>query len=92
MTKKLNKLPNLEDSLSEITQLIDRMEHSEQTLEQSLEHFERGITLVRHCQKLLDQAEQKVELLMQNNDKEELTPYETNDLPQGPEIDEADND
>ncbi|VVC76532.1 Exodeoxyribonuclease 7 small subunit [Aquicella siphonis] len=92
MTKKPNKLPNLEDSLSEITQLIDRMEHSEQTLEQSLDSFERGITLVRHCQKILDQAEQKVQILMQNNNQEELIPYDNNDQQQGPEIDEANND
>lgn len=75
MTKKPNKLPDLEESLSEINQLIEKMEHSEQTLEQSLTHFERGITLVKHCQKILAEAEQKVQILMQNNHQEELTAY-----------------
>lgn len=74
MTKK-STLPSLEDSLTEISQLIEKMEHSEQTLEHSLNHFERGITLVKHCQKILTEAEQKVQLLIQSNQKESLTNY-----------------
>lgn len=70
-----NKLPNLEESLTEISALIDKMEHSELTLEQSLGHFERGITLVKHCQKILEEAEQKVQILIQNNNQEELIAY-----------------
>jgi exodeoxyribonuclease VII small subunit len=79
MTKATNPLPTLEESLTEITQLIEKMEHSEQTLEQSLNHFERGITLVKHCQKILEDAEQKVKILMQNNNQEELAPYGKDD-------------
>lgn len=71
----MSTLPNLETSLAEISQLIDKMEHSELTLEQSLTHFERGITLVKHCQKILTDAEQKVQILIQNNSQEELISY-----------------
>jgi exodeoxyribonuclease VII small subunit len=73
----LNKLPNLEEALSEISHLIDKMEHGELTLEQSLHHFERGITLIKHCQKILAEAEQKVQILVQtnNNQEEELIAY-----------------
>jgi exodeoxyribonuclease VII small subunit len=79
MTKKPTKLPNLEESLAEITQLIDKMEHGDLTLEQSLEQFERGITLIKHCQKTLTEAEQKVQILLQNNGKEELSAYGDDD-------------
>ena len=89
MTKKTNKLPNLEESLAEITQLIDKMEHGDQTLEQSLTQFERGITLVKHCQTTLEKAEQKVQLLMQKNNQETLTPYSDEDI--GPENDDHDD-
>ena len=85
--QKQPKLPNLEESLSEITQLIEKMEHSEQTLEQSLTHFERGITLVKHCQKILEEAEQKVKILIQNNNQENLTVY--GDDEEGPEANES---
>lgn len=79
MTKKAEKLPTLEESLSEITQLIDKMEHGELTLEQSLTNFERGITLIKHCQKVLQDAEQKVQILIQNNGQEELATYGDDD-------------
>lgn len=75
MTDKANQLPKLEESLTEITQLIDKMEHGELSLEQSLTHFERGIKLVKHCQKILEDAEQKVQILIQNNNQETLTAY-----------------
>ena len=77
--KKAEKLPTLEESLSEITQLIDKMEHGELTLEQSLTNFERGITLIKHCQKVLQEAEQKVQILIQNNAQEELATYGDDD-------------
>jgi exodeoxyribonuclease VII small subunit len=75
MTKKPELLPSLEESLTEISQLIDKMEHNEQTLEQSLTHFERGIILIKHCQKVLAEAEQKVQILIQNNNQETLATY-----------------
>lgn len=75
MMKKA-KLPNLEESLSEVSALIDKMEHGELTLEQSLDHFERGVGLIKHCQKILNEAEQKVQILLQNNEREELQPHE----------------
>lgn len=61
--------------MGEVTKLIDKMEHSELTLEQSLTSFERGITLIKHCQKILEEAEQKVQILIQNNNQETLVAY-----------------
>lgn len=75
MTKKTDKLPDLEKSLAEISQLIEKMEQGELTLDQSLGHFERGITLVKHCQNILETAEQKVQILIQNNKQETLADY-----------------
>jgi exodeoxyribonuclease VII small subunit len=77
MSTKTTKLPSLEESLTEIAQLVDKMEHGELTLEQSLSNFERGITLVKHCQKVLSEAEQKVQLLVQQNGQETLSTYPT---------------
>lgn len=87
MTKKPDQLPQLEESLTEITQLIEKMEHSEQTLEQSLNNFERGIILVKNCQKILQEAEQKVQILIQNNNQEDLSVYGEDE--KGPEANES---
>ena len=85
MTKKQSKLPDLEKSLAEITQLIEKMEQGELTLDQSLSDFERGINLVKHCQKILVDAEQKVQILIQNNQQNTLSDY-------GNEEDDSDED
>lgn len=78
VTKK-PKLPDLESSLSEINSLIEQMEQGELSLEKSLSHFERGITLIKHAQKILQEAEQKVQLLLKENGNEKLVEYENNE-------------
>jgi len=78
VTRK-TKQPDLESSLAEINTLIEQMEQGELSLEQSLERFERGINLIKHCQKVLQEAEQKVQILIQNNTQEDLQPYENNE-------------
>ena len=71
------KLPSLEKSLDEINLLIEKMEQGELTLEQSLQQFERGVTLIKHAQKILQDAEQKVQILMQSNGAESLANFES---------------
>lgn len=73
---KVEKFPDLETSLGEINGLIETMEKGDLALEQSLEKFERGIQLIKHCQKVLQEAEHKVQILIQQHNKEELIPYE----------------
>ena len=48
-------------------------------MEHSLNQFERGITLIKHAQKILQEAEQKVQILIQNNHEEQLNSYENNE-------------
>ncbi|MBI3651909.1 MAG: exodeoxyribonuclease VII small subunit [Acidobacteria bacterium] len=63
MTKK-----SFESSLKELEQIVEQLETGDLPLERSLELFEQGVTLSRDCQKRLDEAERKVELLLKNND------------------------
>ena len=57
---------DFEASLAELETLVQQMEQGDLTLEDSLAAFERGISLTRGCQAALAQAEQKVNLLMQD--------------------------
>ncbi len=75
MTRK-TKSPDLEAALAEINTVIEQMEQGELSLEQSLAQFERGITLIKQCQKILQEATQKVQVLITNNGQETLEPYE----------------
>lgn len=52
-----------ERSLDELEQLVQRMEKGNLSLDDSLQAYERGIALYRHCQTALEQAELRVRLL-----------------------------
>jgi len=54
---------SLEFSLAELEKIVRALEEGELTLEESLKAFERGVSLVRRCNSLLDGAEQKIEIL-----------------------------
>ena len=76
---KKSELPSLEISLAEIAALIEKMEQGDLTLEQSLTQFERGIILIKHSQKILQETELKVQILMRNNtNQESLDSFENN--------------
>ena len=79
MAKKSTKTPGFEQSLKELESLVEKMEQGELSLEDSLSHFERGVELSRACQKALKEAEQKVEILMQKNGRDEITAFDSED-------------
>ena len=64
-----------EQNLNELEELVQRMEQGDQTLEQSLKDFERGVTLARNCEKTLQQAEQRVAQLVQQHGALKLEPF-----------------
>ena len=68
-----------EDALAELESIVKTLESGEQSLEMSLEQFERGVTLSRYCQQSLSDAEQKVKVLLEENGKEKLTDLELPD-------------
>lgn len=75
MTKK-SKSFNFEEALASLEGLVEAMEEGELSLEDSLKAFETGIRLTRECQQALDQAEQKVQLLVKAGGLPEAVPYE----------------
>lgn len=57
-----------ESSLDELEQIVRQLEGGDLPLDRSLELFEQGVRLSRECQKRLDEAERKVEILLRGND------------------------
>ncbi len=53
-----------EDALGELQQIVSALETGQVSLEQSLAQFERGVSLVSHCKSLLDEAHQRVEIVV----------------------------
>lgn len=66
MSKKNNKPLNLdfETAIKELEKIISKMEAGKLTLEDGLKSFEQGIALTNHCRSLLNGAEQKIEILI----------------------------
>lgn len=59
---------SFESSLKELEQIVQQLEGGDLPLERSLELFEQGVRLSRECQRRLDEAEHKVEILMKGSD------------------------
>lgn len=57
-----------EDALARLEAIVTELEKGELPLDQSLKMFEEGIKLSKTCLKILDDAERKVELLVQDKD------------------------
>ncbi len=64
---KKPKTPDFESALHELESIVERMEKGELTLEESLQQFERGVLLTRTCQQSLQDAEQKVQILLKKD-------------------------
>ncbi|MGI9311250.1 MAG: exodeoxyribonuclease VII small subunit [bacterium] len=72
-------LPDFEKSLAELERIVQRMEQGEQSLEQTLRDFERGMTLSDECQKSLDAAQQRVEKLVKKHGGHRLEAFAQED-------------
>lgn len=76
MAKKPENL-SFEESLAELEQIVAQLERGEIPLDDALKQFERGIALVRSSQTKLEQAQQKVAILMQADEQAPLSSYNT---------------
>lgn len=74
MTRKNVKF-DFEQALETLEELVTAMEEGELSLEESLKAFEQGIKLTRECQSALEKAEQKVQLLIKDDELPEARDY-----------------
>jgi exodeoxyribonuclease VII small subunit len=70
---------NFEGALEQLEELVASMEDGELSLEESLKAFEKGIKLTRECQTALKNAEQKVQILLDESSEPESFELAGND-------------
>lgn len=70
-TKKSDKF-DFETAFADLEKIVVQMEEGGLSLEDSLQQFEQGISLVRECQTALKTAEQKVQILLNKNGQSAL--------------------
>lgn len=73
---------DFEASLDALEQLVEKMEHGEMSLEDSLAAYERGVGLYRRCQTALEQAELRVRVLSDPQDPAGAEPFAPQQAPQ----------
>ncbi len=67
---------HFEENLSDLETIVAQLESNQLSLEDALKAFEKGVKLSKDCQSVLTQAEQKVQILLENNDGERLEPFD----------------
>lgn len=76
---------SFEQAMRELEQIVSQLEQGDLPLEQSLQQFERAVALSRVSQQKLQQAEQKVNVLVRQGAEEQLQPLQeaSTDRPEG---------
>jgi exodeoxyribonuclease VII small subunit len=55
---------SFEDALAELEQIVRRLEGGQVKLDEAILSYERGAQLKRHCERKLNEAQQRVDLIV----------------------------
>ena len=71
VTKKVEpaKKPDFERSLARLEEVVRKLESPQLSLDDAMKLFEEGVELSRECQKQLEEAEGRVEILLKKADR-----------------------
>ena len=58
---------NFEKSMAELEEIVKKLEGGNISLDEMVEYFEKGTKLVADCNKVLDQTEAKLNILMKKD-------------------------
>lgn len=59
---------NFEESMSELEKIVNKLETGDLSLDESLEQFTKGIDLYRYCNKVLNDVEGKIKVILKDDD------------------------
>ena len=71
MTNSGRKI-DFESSLKDLELIVEKLEDDNINLEDSVKSFEEGISLVKECQKQLEEAELKIKKLLDDGTSSEI--------------------
>ncbi|MCK5173828.1 MAG: exodeoxyribonuclease VII small subunit [Planctomycetes bacterium] len=60
---------NFEDAIGELSGIVESIESGQTPLQSSIEQYEKGMELIKHCREILQTAEKKIEKIAQEKDK-----------------------
>jgi exodeoxyribonuclease VII small subunit len=59
-----------EDSIKRLKTIVDKIEQGEIPLQDSLEQYEQGMLLIKHCRDILQKAEKRIEKISKEQSPE----------------------
>lgn len=75
MASKKPENMTFEATIEELDSIVEDLENGDLVLDEALKKFERGISLARAGQTKLNDAEQRVSILLQNDDNAPLSEF-----------------
>jgi exodeoxyribonuclease VII small subunit len=79
-TAEAPKKGDFEKSLARLEEVVKRLESADLSLDEAMKFFEEGVKLSRECQKQLEEAEGRVEILLKKTDgKVVAQPFDVED-------------
>lgn len=76
MTKNTpDQVQQFEAAMKDLESIVSQMESGSMSLEESLGAYEKGIALFRQCQGMLEQAQQRVQLLSDPSNADSAQPF-----------------
>ncbi len=67
------KKQSFEESMKELEQIAKELESDDLSLDESIKKFEKGMSLSKQCKETLDNAEKKITILI-NDEEKDFTP------------------
>ncbi len=61
---------NFEESIKRLKAIVDQIEQGEIPLQDSLEQYEQGMALIKHCRTILQTAEKRIEKISKGQSTE----------------------
>ena len=58
---------NFEENMEKLEEIVNELEKGDLNLENSISKFEEGIQLSKKCNKILEDAEKKITILLEEN-------------------------
>lgn len=62
---------SFEDSIKHLKEIVEQIEQGEIPLQDGLDQYEKGMTLIKHCRTILQQAEKRIEKISTEEAAEE---------------------
>ena len=60
---------SFEQAIKKLTEIVGKIESGSVSLEQSLNQYEQGMELIKHCRGILQKAEKKIEEISKEKEK-----------------------